>query len=79
MKWYHRDQIVVRNDRERTLHHNMLFPLALRCDIGSPLNNIGESEILGNPVMEQVGNFPHSDGEVVQPVYKGPQTVILCN
>ena len=53
---------VVRNDREKTLHHNMLFPLALQCDIGSTLNDMGKSEILGNPVMEQVGNFPGSDG-----------------
>ena len=52
----------------------MLFPLALWHDIGSTLNDIGESEILGNPVMEQVGNFPGSDGEVDQPVYEEPQT-----
>ena len=26
------DYTVVRNDRERTLHHNMLFPLGLWCD-----------------------------------------------
>ena len=65
---------VVRNDRERTLHHNMLFQLALWCDIGNTLYDIGESEILGNPVAEQVGNFPSSDGEVDQPVYEGPQT-----
>ena len=65
---------VVMNDGERTLHHNMLFLLALQCDIGSTLNDMGKSEILGNPVMEQVGNFPSSDGEVDQPVYEGPQT-----
>ena len=59
---------VVRDDRERTLHHNMLFLLALQHDIGSTLYDIGESEILGNPVAEQVGNFPGSDGEVDQPV-----------
>ena len=64
----------VRNDRDRTLHCNMLFLLTLRHDIGSTLNDMGESEILGNPVMEQVGNFPGSDGEVGQPVYDGPQT-----
>ena len=65
---------VVRNDRKRTLHCNMLFPLALQCDIGSTLNDMGEPEILGNPVMEQVGNFSSSDGKVDQPVYEGPQT-----
>ena len=65
---------VVKNDRERTLHRNMLFLLALWHDIGSTLNDMGKSEILGNPVMEQVGNFPSSDGKVDQPVYEGPQT-----
>ena len=65
---------VMRNDRERTLHHNMLFPLDLRRDTGSVLNNIGESENSGNPVSEQVDNFPSSDGEVDQPIYEGPQT-----
>ena len=65
---------VVRNDRERTPHHNMLFPLGLQCDTKSILNDIGESDILGNPVKEQVDNFPLSDGEVDQPVYEGPQT-----
>ena len=65
---------VVRNDRERTLHHNMLFPLALQCDIGSTVSDTGESEILGNPVNIQVDNFPVNDGEVDQPVNEGPQT-----
>ena len=65
---------VMRNGRERTLHCNMLFPLGLRCDIGSILDDIGEPENSGNPVPEQVANFPISDGEVDQPVYKGPQT-----
>ena len=59
---------------ERTLHHNMLFPLGLRHDTESILNDTGESEILGNPVNEQVDNFPLGDGEVDQPVYEGPQT-----
>ena len=65
---------VVRNDRERTLHHNMLFLLALWHDIESTLNDMGKSEILGNPVIEQVDNFPVNDGEVDQPVHEGPQT-----
>ena len=38
------------------------------------MNGIGESENSGNPVPEQVGNFPTSDGEVDQPIYEGPQT-----
>ena len=65
---------VVRNDRERTLHHNMLFPLALWCDIESTLNDMGKSDVLGNPVIEQVDNFLVNDSEVDQPVYEGPQT-----
>ena len=65
---------VMRNDRERALHHNMLFPLGLQCDTESVLNDIGESENSGNPVPEQVDNFPASDGEVDQPIYEGPQT-----
>ena len=64
---------VVRNDRERTLHHNMLFLLGLWCDTESILDNMGGSEISGNPVEEQV-NFPIIDGEIDQPVYEGPQT-----
>ena len=39
----------------------------------SILGNIGESEKSGNPVEEQVDNFPN-EGEVEQPVYEGPQT-----
>ena len=65
---------VMRNDRERTLHHNMLFLLGLQCDTGSVLDDIGESENPGNPVPEQVDNFPISDGEVDQPIYEGSQT-----
>ena len=67
---------VVQNDRERTLHCNMLFPLGLRHDTESILNDIGESEKSGNTVEEQVDNFPNidGDGEVDQPVYEGPQT-----
>ena len=52
----------------------MLFLLGLRHDTGSILTDTDESEISGNPVEEQVDNFPISDGEVDQPVYKGPQT-----
>ena len=65
---------VMRNDRERTLHCNMLFLLGLQRDTGSVLDDIGKSENSGNPVSEQVDNFPTSDGEVDQPIYKGPQT-----
>ena len=61
---------VVRNDRERTLHHNMLFLLGLQSDTKSILPDTGESEILGNPVDEQVDNFSINDGEVDWPVYK---------
>ena len=35
---------------------------------------MGKSENSGNPVSEQVANFPISDGEVDQPIYEGPQT-----
>ena len=65
---------VVRNDRERTLHRNMLFLLDLQHDTESMLDDTGESEKLGNPVVEQVDNFPIVDGEVDQPVCEGPQT-----
>ena len=64
----------MKNDRERTLHRNMLFLLGLRRDTESVLNNIGGSANSGNPVPEQVDNFPTSDVEVDQPVYEGPQT-----
>ena len=33
---------VIRNDRERTLHHNMLFLLGLQCDIESIVNDTSE-------------------------------------
>ena len=62
------------NDRERTLHHNMLFPLGLQHDSESILSNTGESENPRNPVVDQVDNFPIVDGEVDQPIYEGPQT-----
>ena len=65
---------VVRNDRERTLHCNMLFPLGIRHRIEGILNYIGGCENSGNPVSVQADNFPVSDGEVDQPVYEGPQT-----
>ena len=67
---------VVRNDRERTLHHNMLFLLGPWHDTESMLVDTGESEQSGNPVRNQVNNFLiiDSDGEVDQPVYEGPQT-----
>ena len=65
---------VMRNDRERTLHRNMLFPLALRCDSGSILPNLAEFENTENPESNQVDNFSDNDGEVDQPVYEGLQT-----
>ena len=65
---------VMRNDRERTLHRNMLFPLALRHDLGSILPNLAEFENTENPESNQVDNFSNDDGEVDQPVYEGPQT-----
>ena len=52
----------------------MLFLLGLRHDIESILDDMGESEISGNPVEEQVDNFPIVNGEIDQPVYEGPQT-----
>ena len=64
----------MRNDRERTLHRNMLFPLALRHDSGSILPNLAEFENRENPEPNQVDNFSNDDGEVYQPVYEGPQT-----
>ena len=64
----------MRNDRERTLHHNMLFLLGIQHEIEGILDNIGRSENSGNPVLVQVDSFPVSDGEVDQPVYEGPQT-----
>ena len=64
----------MRNDRERTLHHNMLFPLGIQHEIEDILDDIGGSKNSGNPVSVQVDNFPVSDGEVDQPVYKGQQT-----
>ena len=65
---------VMRNDRERTLHHNMLFPLGIWHEIEGILDDIGGSENSGNPVSVQVDNFPVSDGEVDQSVYERPQT-----
>ena len=65
---------VVRNDRERTLHHSMLFLLGIQHDIEDILDDIDEAEHSGNPVSVQVDNFSVSDGEVDQPVYEEPQT-----
>ena len=64
----------MRNDRERTLHCNMLFLFGIRCDIMGILDDTGKSENSRNPVLVQVDNFPNNDGEVDQPVYEGPQT-----
>ena len=47
---------VVRNDRERTLHHNILFLLGLRHDTESILNDTGKSDISGDSVKEQIDN-----------------------
>ena len=65
---------VMRNDRERTLHRNMLFLLALQRDSGRILPNLAEFENTENPELNQVDNFSNNDGEVDQPVYEGPQT-----
>ena len=65
---------VMRNDRQRTLHHNMLFLLGIHCETEGILDDIGGSKNSRNPVSIQVDNFPVSDGEVDQPVYEGPQT-----
>ena len=65
---------VVRNDRERTLHHNMLFLLGIQCDSESILADISESEFVENPELDQVDNFSIYDGKVDQPVCEGPQT-----
>ena len=48
--------------------------LGLWHDRGSISDDTGESEISGNPVEEQVDNFPVVDGEIDHPVYDGPQT-----
>ena len=64
----------MRNDRERTLHCNMLFPLGLRHDIEGISDDTSKFKNSGNPVPEQVDNFPTSDGEVDQPIYEEPQT-----
>ena len=65
---------VVRNDRERTLHRNMLFLLGLQCDTESISPKLAEFENTENPEMDQVDNLSKSDGEIDQPVYEGPQT-----
>ena len=52
----------------------MLFALGIQCEIEGILDDIDGSENSGNPVSIQADNFPVSDGEVNQPVYKGPQT-----
>ena len=59
---------VVRNDSERTLHRNMLFPLGLRHDSVSILSNLAECENTENPESNQVDNFSNGDGEVDQPI-----------
>ena len=63
---------VVRDDRERTLHHNMLFPLGIRHDTESILDDFSGSESKEVPG-DQVDNSSN-DGEVDQPIYEGPQT-----
>ena len=55
---------VMKNDSERTLHRNMLFPLGLRCDSESILSNLAEFENTENPELNQVDNFSNGDGEV---------------
>ena len=53
---------VVRDDRERALHRNMLFPLGIRCDTESILNDFGGSESKEDPG-DQVDNSSN-DGKV---------------
>ena len=65
---------VMRNDRERTLHRNMLFLLGLQHDTERILPKLAEFENAENPDLNQVGNFSIDDGEIDQPVYEGPQT-----
>ena len=65
---------VMRNDRERTLHRNMLFPLGLRHDTERILPNLAEFENTENPDLNQVDNFSIDDGEIDQLIYEGPQT-----
>ena len=48
---------VMRNDCERTLHRNMLFPLGLQHDSESILSNLVEFENTENPELSQVDNF----------------------
>ena len=55
---------VVRNDRERTLHHNMLFPLGLQHDTESILDDTGGSEVSENPAEEQFDNFSIVNHEI---------------
>ena len=43
-------------------------------EIKGILDDTGDSDMSGNPELNQVDNFPISDGEVDQPVYEGPQT-----
>ena len=52
----------------------MLFLLGIQHDTEGILDDIGESEHFGNPVLVQVDNFPISDGKVDHPVYDGTQT-----
>ena len=64
----------MRNDRERTLHRNMLFLLGLQCDTERILPKLAKFENTENPDLNQVDNFSIDDGEIDQPVYEGPQT-----
>ena len=61
---------VMRNDKERTLHRNMLFLLGLQCDTERILPKLAEFENTENPNLNQVDNFSIDDGEIDQPVYE---------
>ena len=50
----------------------MLFPLGIRCDTESTLDDFGRSESKEDPG-DQIDNSSN-DGEVDQPIYEGPQT-----
>ena len=65
---------VMHNDREKTLHRNMLFPLGIRRDIDCISADNIDSELLRDPVAEQVNESQSEGGEVDQSIYEGPQT-----
>ena len=63
--------VVTNNGREQVLHRNMLPPLNYHCEIGSNVDDKGESEILLTP--EQIQDDVMSSDLDDQPIYQGPQ------